>query len=133
MIAFGAIIALFTGLGLFMAGVQTLRHSLAHLIQGRVLSTMQNLQNRYIAATFGTVGATVMHSSGTIVTLAIGLVNTGGLSLMMAGAIILGANIGTTVTGLTASSGVSSFGNIFGLFVLVRARIGIFRFRCGFG
>ncbi|MDR3021401.1 MAG: Na/Pi symporter [Clostridiales bacterium] len=110
--------ALLTGIGVFMTGVLNLRQSLQYLMQGKLKNTIRTFgKNRYKAAGVGATFAALMHSSGAVATLTIGLVHTGGLTLLAAGAVILGANIGTTIVGITAASGILGFGSALSLFV----------------
>lgn len=118
-------IALLTGLGVFMAGVQILRKSLQTVISGKVVLFLRKIKNRYTAASMGASAAALMQSSGAVTTIAIGLVNSGTMSLFVAAAIILGANVGTTMTSLTIASSMLSFGKIFGLLVLVGSFFGL--------
>ncbi|MCL1945446.1 MAG: Na/Pi symporter [Firmicutes bacterium] len=111
---------LLTGLGIFMSGVIVLRQSLNALVQGKLKHAISQVgRNRYIAASTGVVAAASMQSSGAVTTLAIGLVDNGALSLFGASAIILGANIGSTILGLAAASGILEFGSFLGIFSLV--------------
>ena len=56
--------------------------------------------NKYVGVLTGTLITAIIHSSSTMTIILIGLLNSHLISLYQATWIVLGANIGTTVTGL---------------------------------
>lgn len=115
-----AFVSLFTGLGVFMAGVIFMRQALNTLIQGRLKGMVAHIgHNRYIAASSGAVAAACMQSSGAVSVVAISAVDSGGLTLFGASAVILGANVGTTLLGLTVASSHLPISSMLGVLTLI--------------
>ena len=87
------------GLGLFLYGMQLLSNSLQKSAGDKLPKILESLTNKPIVGvlTGALITAIVQSSSATSVIL-IGLVNAGLLSLKQATGIIIGANIGTTIT-----------------------------------
>ncbi|OGD16434.1 sodium:solute symporter [Candidatus Atribacteria bacterium RBG_19FT_COMBO_35_14] len=87
------------GLGLFLYGMQLLSDGLQKVTGDRIQKVMEFLTNKPImgVATGALITSIIQSSSATSV-ITIGLVNAGLLSLKQAVSVIVGANIGTTVT-----------------------------------
>lgn len=102
------------GLALFLYGMQLMSESLEKLSEGRLLSVLENLTNsRLRAVLLGTGVTAVIQSSSATTVMVVGLVNSGMLTLSQSVGVIIGANIGTTVTSwLLGLAGIES-GNIF--------------------
>ena len=95
-----AAMLLTAGLGLFLFGMQMMSGSLEAAAQGRMEGWLRRLTgNRILGVLTGAAVTALVQSSTAITVLAVGLVDRGILSLTQAVWIILGANIGTTVTG----------------------------------
>ncbi|MEA2102100.1 MAG: Na/Pi cotransporter family protein [Thermodesulfobacteriota bacterium] len=87
------------GLGLFLFGMHTMSDSLQKLAGPRLRLILDKLTtNRVLAVMVGTGITAVIQSSSATTVMTIGLVNAGLMSLMQAIGVVLGANIGTTVT-----------------------------------
>ncbi len=103
---------LFGGLALFLYGMSVMGGSLEKAAQGRLEAMLERLTGSVgRAVLFGAAVTAVIHSSSAATVLVVGLVGAGVLRLRQAIGIIMGANIGTTVTAhilrLTAVSGDS--------------------------
>ncbi len=87
------------GLGLFLYGMQLLSDGLQKVTGDRIQKVMEFLTNKPVmgVATGALITSIIQSSSATSV-ITIGLVNAGLLSLKQAVSVIVGANIGTTVT-----------------------------------
>lgn len=87
------------GLGLFLYGMQLLSDGLQKVTGDRIQKVMEFLTNKPImgVATGALITSIIQSSSATSV-ITIGLVNAGLLSLKQAVSVIVGANIGTTIT-----------------------------------
>lgn len=96
-----AILALLTGIGVFLAGINMLSASLKRNSTQKMHAMFKKIgNNRFSGMALG-AGATAITQSSTAVTvMTVGLVNVGVLSLFQATSIIMGANIGTTLTSL---------------------------------
>ncbi|MCG2761743.1 MAG: Na/Pi symporter, partial [Candidatus Atribacteria bacterium] len=87
------------GLGLFLYGMQLLSDGLQKVTGDRIQKIIEFLTNKPVmgVATGALITSIIQSSSATSV-ITIGLVNAGLLSLKQAVSVIVGANIGTTVT-----------------------------------
>ena len=93
------IFGLIGGLGLFFLGMKTMSDSLRKVAGDRLKNTLDILTKRPIIGLFiGTLVTCLVQSSSTTTVMAVGFVNAGLLTLKQAISIILGANIGTTIT-----------------------------------
>lgn len=93
------IFVLIGGLGLFFLGMKTMSDSLRKVAGDRLKNTLDILTKRPIIGLFiGTLVTCLVQSSSTTTVMAVGFVNAGLLTLKQAISIILGANIGTTIT-----------------------------------
>jgi phosphate:Na+ symporter len=87
------------GLGLFLFGMKTMSESLKKVAGDRLRNTLEILTKRPIIGLFiGTVVTCLVQSSSATTVMTVGFVNAGLLTLKQAIPIILGANIGTTLT-----------------------------------
>ena len=107
------ILQLLGGLGAFLAGMEIMSDSMSRLAHGglkRMLNRTAN--NRFAGVGIGAASTMIIQSSSATTVMVVGLVNAGILTLFQATAIIMGANIGTTITAWIASLGsldVSAF------------------------
>ncbi len=111
------------GLGIFLFGIIVLGAGLKNAAGDKIKSGLDRFASNPIkAALIGAFVTIFLHSAGTT-TLTIGLVQSGLMSLTQAAGIIMGANIGTTITSLIIGLNVS----VIGPFILaIGAFIGIF-------
>jgi phosphate:Na+ symporter len=94
-----AIISLIGGLALFLYGMNIMGESLEKLAGGRLEKVFEKLtSNRFKGLFLGMVVTAVMQSSSTTTVMLVGFVNSGIMKLSQAISIIMGANIGTTIT-----------------------------------
>ena len=108
MTVFLCILALLAGSGVFMAGMNMLSSNLEKIAGNKMKSLLGKISNnRFAGVGIGASVTAIIQSSAATTVMAIGFVNAGVMTLMQATAIIMGANIGTTVTGLLVS--MSSF------------------------
>ena len=117
------ILQLLGGLGAFLAGMEIMSDSMSRLAHGglkRMLNRTAN--NRFAGVGIGAASTMIIQSSSATTVMVVGLVNAGIMTLFQATAIIMGANIGTTITAWIASLGsldVSAF-------LLILSVIGVF-------
>jgi phosphate:Na+ symporter len=93
------VIGLIGGLGLFLYGMHLLSHGMKRSAGSRlrsILSTVTN--NRLVAVCAGALVTVVIQSSGATTVMLVGLVQAQLMSLAQTLGIILGADIGTTIT-----------------------------------
>lgn len=79
--------------------------------------------NRFLGLGVGTAVTALIQSSSATTVMVIGFVNAGLMTLLQAAAIIMGANIGTTITGLIASLSAFDFATFLMLLAFVGALI----------
>ena len=98
------------GLALFLYGMNLLGDGLSKASGGRLESILEKLTNNPIKAVLLGAGVTaVIQSSSATTVMVVGFVNSGIMKLQQAVGIIMGANIGTTVTSwILGLSGISS-------------------------
>lgn len=104
-----SIFMLLAGLGVLMTGMKMLSEGLersAGTSMRKLFGKISN--NRFASIGVGAVATVLVNSSAATTVMVIGFVNAGLMSLLQATAIIMGANIGTTLTGvIIALSGFS--------------------------
>jgi len=123
MVIFMCILALLTGCGVFMIGMNMMSHALEASCGAGVKRILGKISNNRIAGVgIGASVTAIVQSSSATTVMVIGLVNAGVISLFQASSIIMGANIGTTITGILAS--FSSFK--LGQYIAVLVFIGVF-------
>ncbi len=89
------------GLGLLLYGMRLLGDGLELAAGAKMKNLVSKLtKNKYIGATVGAAITAVVQSSSATTIMVVGLVNAGIMTLAQASGVIMGANIGTTVTGL---------------------------------
>jgi phosphate:Na+ symporter len=95
----GIVFSLIGGLGLFFLGMKMMSESLRKVAGTRLKNTLDVLTKHPIIGLFiGTMVTMLVQSSSATTVMTVGFVNAGLLSLKQAISIILGANIGTTLT-----------------------------------
>ncbi len=87
------------GLGLFIYGMQQMSGALQAVAGDRLKDIMESLTgNRLKAILAGAVTTAILQSSSITTTILVGFVNAGILNLAQAVGVVMGANIGTTIT-----------------------------------
>ncbi len=97
------ILALLAGCGVFIAGMNMLSEGLEHSNGSGLKRLLARISNRFTGVGIGAAVTMLIQSSSATSVMTIGFVNAGVMTLMQAAAIIMGANIGTTVTGIVLS------------------------------
>ena len=94
------ITSLLGGIALFLYGMSIMGAGLEKLAGGKMQGVLQKLTSSTIKGViFGTLITGVIQSSAGTVVICVGLVNSGIMTLTQSVGVIMGANIGTTVTG----------------------------------
>ena len=97
----GSLVWLLAGVGVFIVGMNFMSEALgksAGAGMQRLLSKISN--NRFSGVAIGAGVTAIIQSSSATSVMVIGLVNAGVMTLMQAAPIIMGAKIGTTITGV---------------------------------
>ena len=99
-----SIIALLAGVGVFIAGMNMMGEGLERSAGKGMKKMLGTLTNNRLAGVGVGAGVTaIIQSSSATSVMVIGFVNAGVMTLTQAASILLGANIGTTVTGILVS------------------------------
>lgn len=99
------------GLGMFLYGMHIMADGLQKSAGGKLKKLMEFLtKNRFVAVLVGAGITAIIQSSSATTVMVVGFVNAGMLSLTQAVGVIMGANIGTTITAWLVS--LSEFGSI---------------------
>lgn len=104
------VLTLVGGLALFLFGMQVMSNGLKTISGGKMEHILQTLtSNKWKAVLLGLGVTALIQSSSATTVMVVGLVNSGLMKLAQAVGVILGANIGTTVTAwLLSLSGINS-------------------------
>lgn len=109
-----SVITLCGGIGLFLYGMKLLSASLERIAGAGLERTLEKLtSNRLKGVLLGAVVTAAIQSSAATAIMAVGFVNAGIMKLVQAVPVILGANIGTTITGQILRLGDISDDNLF--------------------
>lgn len=94
------IMGLLGGLALFLYGMQMMSQGLENAAGDKMKQILEKLtSNRFLGVLVGAVITAVIQSSSATTVMVVGFVNSGMMTLTQAIWIIMGANIGTTITG----------------------------------
>ena len=97
---FTLVLGLLGGLSLFLYGMQMLSSGLEDVAGNRMKKILEKLtSNRFLGVAVGAGITAAIQSSSATTVMAVGFVNSGIMTLKQAVWIIMGANIGTTITG----------------------------------
>lgn len=95
------VMMLLGGLGLFLYGMKLMGDGLEMAAGSRLKKIVEKLtRNKYMGALVGLLVTMIIQSSSSTTVMVVGFVNAGLMTLAQATGVIMGANIGTTVTGL---------------------------------
>jgi len=98
-LGFNMFISLFAGLGLFLYGMQIMSDALQKTAGDRLKKLLEILTtNKFLGVIVGAAITAVIQSSSATTVMVVGLVNAGIMNLSQAVGVIMGANIGTTMT-----------------------------------
>lgn len=108
------VLSMIGGLSLFLYGMHIMGEGLSRLSGGRLEKVLAKLtSNAFLAVLLGAAVTAVIQSSSATTVMVVGFVNSGIMKLTQAVGIIMGANVGTTVTSWILSlTGIES-GNFF--------------------
>jgi len=98
-------LGLFGGIALFLYGMQMMSSGLEAAAGNRMKRILERLTaNRFLGVLVGAGITAVIQSSAATTMMVVGFVNSGIMQLRQAVGIIMGANIGTTITVLLGSA-----------------------------
>ena len=124
----GSLIWLLAGVGVFIVGMNFLSEALEKSAgegMKRLLGKISN--NRFSGVGIGAGVTAIIQSSSATSVMVIGLVNAGVMTLMQATPIIMGANIGTTITGVLVALKNDYFNMLMYLATFAGVMMGFFK------
>ena len=99
-----SVVSLLAGLGAFLFGFKVLSDNIEKLATNRLRSWFDKTgKSRLAGVGIGTAVTAIIQSSSATTVMVVGFVNAGLMSLFQATTVIMGANIGTTITAYIAS------------------------------
>ena len=94
------------GIGMFLYGMNRMADGMQKSAGGKMKSLLGYLtRNRFLAILVGALITAIIQSSGATTVMVVGFVNAGLMTLVQAVGVIMGANIGTTITAWIVSLG----------------------------
>ena len=110
------VLALFGGLALFLYGLQMMSTGLEAAAGNRMKSILEKLtSNRIKGVLVGAAITAVIQSSSATTVMVVGFVNSGLMTLKQAVWVIMGANIGTTITGQLIALDIGAIAPLFAI------------------
>ncbi|MFP6584840.1 MAG: Na/Pi cotransporter family protein [Candidatus Hydrogenedentota bacterium] len=105
------IVDVVAGLGVFLLGMKNMSEGM-QAIAGPIMRKMINraTSNRFMAVGMGALVTAIVQSSSVTTVMVVGLVNVGVMNISQAFGVIMGANIGTTITGWVLVLEVGKYG-----------------------
>ena len=92
--------SLLGGLALFLYGMNMMSQGMEAAAGNKMKQILERLTtNRYLGVLVGAVITAIIQSSSATTVMVVGFVNSGMMTLRQAVGVIMGANIGTTITG----------------------------------
>ena len=108
------LLGLLGGLALFLYGMQMMSSGLEAAAGNRMKRILERLTaNRFLGVLVGAVITAVIQSSSATTVMVVGFINSGMMNLRQAVWIIMGANIGTTITGQLIALDVGALAPLF--------------------
>jgi sodium-dependent phosphate cotransporter len=106
-------VAVIGALYMFLVGIKGMSSAIKHMGAGAAESIFTATSDPFIALFIGVFATVLFQSSSTTTSLIVGMVSSGSLGLSSAIPMVMGANIGTTVTNTIVSIGHINRGNEF--------------------
>lgn len=108
------IISMLGGLGLFLYGMKLMGEGIEKVAGAKMKTILEwCTKNRFIGVIVGTIFTAIIQSSSAATVMVVSFVNSGLMNLMQAVGVIMGANIGTTITAQIVAFNLDSIAPIF--------------------
>ncbi|SEQ35344.1 phosphate:Na+ symporter [Lachnospiraceae bacterium RM5] len=108
------IISMCGGLGLFLYGMHQMSEGIEKVAGSKMKTILEwCTKNRFIGVIVGTIFTAIIQSSSAATVMVVSFVNSGLMNLMQAVGVIMGANIGTTVTAQIVAFNLDSVAPLF--------------------
>ena len=116
----GNVLSLIAGLALFLLGMNSMGNGLENACGNKMKNILEKLtSNRFLGVLVGALITMVIQSSSATTVMVVGFVNAGMMTLSQAVWIIMGANIGTTITGQLIALDIGFIAPIFAIIGVV--------------
>ena len=119
-------IELLGGLGLFLYGMKIMGEGLENSAGDKLKGILEKVtKNRFIGVIVGAVVTAIVQSSSATTVMVVGFVNAGLMNLIQAAGVIMGANIGTTITAQLVAFKLTDYAPLFvaiGAIVVIAAK-----------
>ena len=123
-----SLIWLLAGVGVFIVGMNFMSDALEKSAGSGMKKMLEKISNnRFSGVGIGAGVTAIIQSSSATSVMVIGLVNAGVMTLMQATPIIMGANIGTTITGVLVALKNDYFNMLMYLFAFAGVMMGFFK------
>lgn len=104
----------FGGVGLFLYGIKIMGQGLEMAAGSKLKSLLDKVtSNKFMAVLIGVIITALIQSSSATTVMVVGFVNAGLMNLVQATSVIMGANIGTTVTSILIAMNLSDLAPLF--------------------
>ncbi|MBQ8998648.1 MAG: Na/Pi cotransporter family protein [Clostridium sp.] len=117
---------IFGGLGLFLYGMKLMSDGLENIAGEKLKSILEKItSNKIMGVLVGTIVTAIIQSSSAVTVMVVSFVNAGLMTLSQATGVILGSNIGTTITAQMVSFNLEVIAPIFigiGAIVMIAAK-----------
>ena len=117
------LLSFFAGIGLFLYGISAMGEGLEYAAGSKMKKILGALtKNRLLAVLMGTLVTALIQSSSATTVMVVGFVNAGLMNLAQAVGVIMGANIGTTITSVLIAMDLSMIAPValfVGVFVML--------------
>lgn len=126
MSSFEIVTGIFGGLGLFLYGMKLMSDGLENIAGEKLKGILEKItSNKVIGVLVGTIVTAIIQSSSATTVMVVSFVNAGLMTLIQATGVILGSNIGTTITAQMVSFNLEVIAPIFigvGAIVMMSAK-----------
>ena len=110
----GNILTLIGGLGLFLYGMRVMSDSIEKAAGAKMRSFLAFFtKNKFVGMLFGMIFCAIIQSSSATTVMVVSFVNAGLMNLFQAAGVIMGANIGTTITSQLVAFNLSQIAPVF--------------------
>ncbi|MGL4762411.1 MAG: Na/Pi cotransporter family protein [Sarcina sp.] len=124
--AFFTAIELLGGLGLFLYGMKIMGEGLENSAGDKLKGILEKVtRNRFIGVIVGAAVTAIVQSSSATTVMVVGFVNAGLMNLIQAAGVIMGANIGTTITAQLVAFKLTDYAPLFiavGALIVIAAK-----------
>ncbi|MBR2686057.1 MAG: Na/Pi cotransporter family protein [Erysipelotrichaceae bacterium] len=111
---FSDVLLLFTGLAVFLYGMELMGEGFKHMAGNKLQAVLEKLTSKPIIGLLaGIVVTAIIQSSSAVTSMLVGFVNAGIMNVAQTVSVIMGTNVGTTVTGQLMALNLEAIAPIF--------------------